>query len=218
MQDLYKSCTLRFVMTAAATAERADDGGLMARVAAGDIPAFEEVYERYAGQAFGLANRMMRHPAAAEDVTQEAFLNVWRNAARFEASRGSLRSWLLQIVHHRGIDALRRRARHQRDVGLEDSRAEALHAPGATDAAVLQRDESRSVRRSVANLPVEQREVVELAYFGELTHREMADDLQLPLGTVKGRLRLAHKKLRACSSSLGPRSLDRTALEIKAAG
>jgi RNA polymerase sigma-70 factor, ECF subfamily len=199
-------------------AERATDGGLMARVAAGDVPAFEEIYERYAGQAFGLANRMMRHPAAAEDVTQEAFLNVWRNAARFESSRGSLRSWLLQIVHHRGIDALRRRARHQRDVGLEDSRAEALHAPDLTDTAVFQRDESRSVRRSVANLPVEQREVVELAYFGELTHREMADDLRLPLGTVKGRLRLAHKKLRARSPGLGPASLDRSATEVNIAG
>jgi RNA polymerase sigma-70 factor (ECF subfamily) len=188
----------------------------MARVADGDVPAFEEIYERYAGQAFGLANRMMRHPAAAEDVTQEAFLSVWRNAARFESSRGSVSSWLLQIVHHRGIDALRRRARRQREVGLEDSRAEALHAPGATDTAVLRLDESRRVRRSVASLPVEQREVVELAYFGELTHREMADDLQLPLGTVKGRLRLAHKKLRACSA-LSAASLDRSAPEIDAA-
>lgn len=182
-------------MTTTQSIEKASDRRLMMRVADGDVRAFEMVYDRYRAQALGLAMRITRHPAAAEDVTQEAFLNLWRSAARYEPSRGSLKSWLLQIVHYRGIDALRRGTRHQRDVGLDDVRAEDLQAPELTDTTVVKRDESRQVRRWLTDLPIEQREVIELAYFEELTHVEMADNLGLPLGTVKGRLRLAHEKL-----------------------
>ncbi len=196
-------------MTTTESTERASDSALMTRVAEGDVRAFETVYDRYRGQALGLAMRMTRHSAAAEDVTQEAFLNLWRSAARYESGRGSLASWLLQIVHNRGIDALRRGSRRQRDVGLDDVQAENLRAPELTDTTVVKRDESRHVRRLLTDLPIEQREVIELAYFEELTHVEMADNLGLPLGTVKGRLRLAHKKLRGRSLRLGPSSLGR---------
>ena len=180
----------------------------MTRVAEGDVRAFEVVYDRYAGQALGLAMRMMRHPAAAEDVTQEAFLNLWRSAARFEPSRGSLRSWLLRIVQNRGIDAIRRRARRECDVGLQDARAERAPATELTHTTVVERDESLQVHRLVNELPIAQRKVIELAYFSELTHVEVAENLGLPLGTVKGQLRLAHKKLYDRSSSLRRASVN----------
>jgi RNA polymerase sigma-70 factor (ECF subfamily) len=175
--------------------EGASDVGLMQRVADGDTKAFELVYDRYRTLAFGLAMRITRQQAAAEDVTQEAFLNLWRSAARYEPNRGSLKSWLLQIVHNRGVDALRRDKHHQRNITIDDTPAEDLQAPECTDTTVAKRDESRHMRRLLVDLPIKQREIVGLAYYKELSHGEMADHLGLPLGTVKGRLRLAHTKL-----------------------
>lgn len=168
---------------------------LMRRVAAGDDGAFAAIYDRYSSQAFGLALRLMRQRAAAEDVTQDAFLNLWRNAGRYQAGRGSLQSWLLRIVRNSGIDALRRGARHQREAILRAEEAAALEEPEHTEEIALRREDARQIRGLMAELPVKQRQVLELAYFRERTHAEVAGELNVPIGTVKGRIRLAQTRL-----------------------
>jgi len=172
-----------------------EDTALMARVAKGDARAFEALYDRYRSRAFGLAMRLTRQPTLAEEVTQDAFLNLWRNAGRYDLARGSLSSWLLALVRHRAIDALRSGARRQGDVELEGA-AERLEDSERTDEEVARREESRSARRLLQDLPTDQREVIELAYFGGMTQGEIAAKVGVPLGTVKGRSRLALEKLR----------------------
>jgi len=164
-------------------------------VAEGDVRAFEALYDRYRSRAFGLAVRLTRQPGVAEEVTQDAFFNLWRNAGNFDPSRGNLGSWLLTFVRHRAIDSLRSGKRRERNVEL-DSAAERLEAPERTDEEVARREESRNARLLVNELPTDQREVIELAYFRGMTHTEIAAKVGIPLGTVKGRSRLALEKLR----------------------
>ena len=172
-----------------------DDSALVALVAEGQVPAFEALYDRHRAQAFGLAMRITRRPGIAEEVTQDAFLNLWRKASQFDSARGSLGSWLLTFVRHRAIDALRSGARRERDVGLEGP-AEHFEALERTDEEVAHREDSRTAHRLVEELPDDQREVIELAYFAGLTQGEIAARVGIPLGTVKGRSRLALEKLR----------------------
>ncbi|HVL94988.1 MAG TPA: sigma-70 family RNA polymerase sigma factor [Solirubrobacteraceae bacterium] len=172
------------------------DEDLMQVVARAEPGAFEVLYERHSGVAFSLAYRMMGTRNAAEDVVQEAFLNIWRSGARYERSRGSVRTWILGIVHHRAIDALRRSSVHDRrrtgDEGIEDR----LEANERTDVEAARRDEARSVRDTMGTLPPEQSRVIELAYFGGFSHSEIAEMLEMPIGTVKGRMRLGLEKMR----------------------
>jgi RNA polymerase sigma-70 factor, ECF subfamily len=180
------------------------DAQLMVRVAQDDALAFEELYRRHSRQAFRVAVRMVRHSAAAEDVTQEAFLSLWRSAARYEPTRSSLKSWLLRMVHNRGIDHIRRMRNHSTQVDIEQVEEEQLQSSERTDAHVAARERSREILELLASIPIKQRQVVELAYYGELTHLEIATKLGLPLGTVKGRIRLAHLKLqRSLDSGTG---------------
>ena len=172
-----------------------DDSELVALVAEGQVPAFEALYDRHRAQAFGLAMRITRRPGIAEEVTQDAFLNLWRKADHFDPARGSLGSWLLTFVRHRAIDALRSGARRERNVGL-DGPAEHLEAPQHTHEEVAHLEDSRNAHRLVEELPDDQREVIELAYFAGLTQGEIAARVGIPLGTVKGRSRLALEKLR----------------------
>jgi len=172
-----------------------DDPTLIARVADGDVRAFEALYDRYRSRAFGLALRLTRHPSVAEEVTQDAFVNLWRNASDYDPARGNFGSWLLTLVRNRAIDSLRSGRRRERDVEL-DSAAERIEAPGRTDDEVARRAESRDVRRLLKELPAEQREVIELAYFGGMSQSEIAARVGIPMGTVKGRSRLALEKLR----------------------
>lgn len=169
----------------------------MALMRRGEPRAFEVVYERHSGAAFSLAYRICGAQAAAEDVTQEAFLSVWRSGARYDPARGSVRTWVLGIVHHRAIDLLRRQMTHDRrrtgDEGLE----ERFEAPERTEVEAVRRDEARGVRDAIGQLPAEQSRVIELAYFGGFTHTEIADMLGTPIGTVKGRMRLGLDKMRA---------------------
>ena len=172
-----------------------DDAALVARVADGDARAFEALYDRHRSQAFGLAVRLTRRPGVAEEVTQDAFMALWRKAGMFDPARGSLSTWLLTFVRHRAIDSLRSDARRGASVELE-SAAERLEASERTDDEVADREQSRNARRLVTELPQEQRQVIELAYFGGLTQGEIAARVGIPLGTVKGRSRLALEKLR----------------------
>jgi RNA polymerase sigma-70 factor (ECF subfamily) len=173
------------------------DEDLMQVVQKGDPRAFEVLYDRHSGVAFSLAYRMVGTRGAAEDVVQEAFLAVWRSGARYDRTRGSVRTWLLGIVHNRAIDGLRRAVVHDRRRVGDEGLAERLEAPERTELEIARRDEARAVRGAMESLPPEQVQVIELAYFGGFTHTEIADMLGAPVGTIKGRMRLGLQKLRA---------------------
>jgi RNA polymerase sigma-70 factor (ECF subfamily) len=168
----------------------------MALVQRGDARAFEAIYDRHGAAAFSLAYRIAGNRAAAEDIVQEAFLSVWRSSVRYQAQRGNLRSWLLSVVHNRAIDWLRRSLTHTRHEIEVDGIEERKAAPEFTDVEALRRDEARTIRSAMEGLPSDQLRVVELAYFGGFTHSQIADMLGMPLGTVKGRMRLALDKMR----------------------
>ncbi len=165
------------------------------RRAARDPRAIELLYDQYGGVAFALAYRMLGERGLAEDVVQEAFLNIWRQGALFDAERGSARTWVLTIVHHRAIDQVRSMRRRTR-ADAEIKEAMPLVSTEDTWASVAQGLERDRVRRAMAALPPEQGQVVEMIYYGGLTHQEVAERVGIPLGTVKGRLRLALEKLR----------------------
>jgi RNA polymerase sigma-70 factor (ECF subfamily) len=172
------------------------DEDLLPLMARGDARAFEAIYERHGGAAYSLAYRMTGSRAGAEDVTQEAFLNLWRSGAHFDRARGSVRTWILGIVHHRAIDALRRASVHSRRRSDDETAAERLEAPDRGVEDVARRDEAAIVRAAMEVLPSDQVQVIELAYFGGFTHVEIAEMLDQPVGTVKGRMRLGLKKMR----------------------
>ncbi len=168
----------------------------MHRVYDGDARAFEVIFDRHSGVAFSLAYRMCGRRTMAEDVVQEAFLSLWRSGARYDRARGSVRSWVLGVVHNRAVDAFRRGAVKQgRDVA-DEGLAEQLVAPERTDTEVERREEAHQVRHALDGLPDDQRQVIELAYFGGFTHSQIAKMLELPAGTVKGRMRLGLTKMR----------------------
>jgi RNA polymerase sigma-70 factor (ECF subfamily) len=171
------------------------DEELMQLVHRSDPGAFEVIYDRHANVAFSLAQRMCAQRALAEEVVQDAFLSLWRSRARYDASRGSVRTWLLGIVHNRAIDALRRRTVRERGVISEEGIEERLVAPERTDEQFARREEARAIRGALEQLPDEQSRVIELAYFGGLTHSQIAAMLDTPVGTVKGRMRLGLAKM-----------------------
>ena len=182
---------------------RLADEDLMARVTDGDSAAFAVIYDRHGGVAYSLAYRMCGRSQAAEDVVQEAFLSAWRRASSYDPARGSLRTWLLGIVHHRAVDALRKTggdARRRIDIPVEELD---FDANISVDGEVMERDRAQFVRGAMADLPAEQCKVIELAYFGGFTHTEIADMLGVPIGTVKGRMRLGLAKLRTQFEPLG---------------
>jgi RNA polymerase sigma-70 factor, ECF subfamily len=168
----------------------------MALVQKGDAQAFEVVYDRHCGAAFSLAYRMCGRRATAEDVLQEAFLALWRSGARYDRTRGSVRNWILRIVHNRAVDALRRGVVRERDLHHEEGILERQPAVERTDEQALAHEQTREVQGVLRELPREQSHVIELAYFGGFTHTEIASMLQMPIGTVKGRIRLGLAKLR----------------------
>jgi RNA polymerase sigma-70 factor, ECF subfamily len=188
-------------VTSSLEIHRLADEELMELVGSGDASAFEAVYDRHGGAAFSLAYRMVGNRTIAEDIVQEAFLSIWRSRLRYQRERGSVRTWVLGIVHHRGIDALRRNLVHERRRTSAEGLEERQEAPERTDVEVARRDEARTVRRALEDLPDGQGQVIELAYFGGFTHTEIADMLEMPIGTVKGRMRLGLEKLRR---TLGP--------------
>jgi RNA polymerase sigma-70 factor (ECF subfamily) len=182
---------------------RLGDDDLMTLVRNGDSAAFEVVYERHSTVAYSLAHRICGRQQAAEDIVQEAFLSAWRRASSFDATRGSLRTWLLGIVHHRAIDALRRAGGDA--YRRVDQPVEEIDIEGSVDVGteVADRERAGVVRDALTGLPAEQSKVIELAYFGGFTHIEIADMLGLPIGTVKGRMRLGLSKLRSSFEPLG---------------
>ena len=177
----------------------------MQLVQAGCPHAFELLYDRHGGAAFSLAYRMVGSRSAAEDVTQESFLSIWRSRLRYEPARGSVRTWVLGIVHNRAVDALRRSTVQERRLMVSaEEAAERREAPERTELEAARREEAASVRSAIEELPHEQSQVIELAYFGGFTHSEIADMLQTPVGTVKGRMRLGLEKLRRSLEAFAP--------------
>src|SRR5947209_15220594 len=182
------------------TLDRLADEELMRLVQDGDAGSFEVVFERHADAAFSLAYRMCGRRPMAEDVVQEAFLSLWRSSAGYDPARGSVRGWVLRVVHNRAVDTFRRTSvRSSRDVP-DAGIAERMPAAELTETEAERRDEAQTVRSALDDLPVDQRRVIELAYFGGFSHTQIAEMLALPAGTVKGRMRLGLTKLR---TSLG---------------
>jgi len=177
---------------------RLADEELMSLVDRKDPVAFEALFDRHGGAAYSLAHRIAGDPAAAEDVAQEAFLSIWRSRAGYDRARGSVRAWVLGIVRNRAIDALRRDSRpgvaqldHDDEAVIESRPAE-----DRTDVEVVRGETAREVRGALDDLPSDQSKVIELAYFGGFSHSEIAEMLHMPLGTVKGRMRLGLEKMR----------------------
>jgi len=172
------------------------DEDLMQLVRRGEANAFEVVYERHCSAAFSLAYRMCGTRAAAEDVVQEAFLSLWRSGARYDRARGSVRTWMLGIVHNRAIDSLRRSVVHDRRRASDEGIEERFEARERTETEVARLGEAQEIREALQLLPTEQCRVIELAYFGGFTQTEIATMLETPIGTVKGRMRLGLEKMR----------------------
>jgi RNA polymerase sigma-70 factor, ECF subfamily len=172
------------------------DEDLMQLVQRAEAAAFEVVYDRHCGAAFSLAYRMCGSRGLAEDVVQEAFLSIWRSGARYDRSRGSVRTWILGITHHRAIDTLRRGVVQERHRASDEGIEERFETGERTDLEVARREEAKEVRGALEELPDEQRRAIELAYFGGFTQSEIAEMLGIPIGTVKGRMRLGLEKMR----------------------
>ena len=171
------------------------DEKLIHLAALGSSDAFEEIHDRHAGRAFGVALRTTGSAALAEDVVQDAFLSLWRAAPRYRANGAGLRAWLLTIVRNRAVDEVRRRATEERRwdrVGPVDE----ADAGAAPDVEVVRRHEAVTVRAALDGLPEAQRQVLALAFIGGMSQAEIAAALNLPVGTVKGRWRLGLEKLR----------------------
>jgi RNA polymerase sigma-70 factor, ECF subfamily len=173
------------------------DEDIMPLVRRGEASAFEVIYERHSSAAFSLAYRMCGTRAQAEDVVQEAFLSMWRSGARYDQTRGSVRTWMLGIVHNRAIDSLRRSVVHDKRRASDEGIEERFEARERTEVEVARLDEANEIREALQTLPTEQCRVIELAYYGGFTQTEIATMLDTPIGTVKGRMRLGLEKMRA---------------------
>ena len=171
------------------SAADAADRAVLTRLGDGELDALEDLYDRYKTMAYSIAYRITNDTTLAEDVVQEAFLGAWRNAARYIEGRGSVKTWLLAIVHHRAIDAVRRRRPTIELPDLELPPPPSMTEPDvwAEVAAGLDAEIVQSALRELSDV---QREAIELAYFGGLTQQEIALRTQTPLGTVKSRMRL----------------------------
>ena len=178
------------------TAAEESEAELMRQVAAGEIGGLETLYDRHHAMAYALALRITTEPGLAEDVVQDSFLGLWRNAGRYAEAKGSVRGWLLAIVRHRAIDTIRRQ---KKGVTLDDDTTDivpaALTLPDIWPE-VAGRLDAEEIRVALEGLPSAQREAIEFAYFDGLTQREIATRTGAPLGTVKSRMRLGLVALR----------------------
>ena len=168
---------------------------LISLVGRGDAGAFAALYDRHARAAYSLAYRMMGEKQAAEDIVQDAFLKLWRAAGSYRAERASVRTWLLSIVHNRAIDQLRSTASRRRTQEKVEASAPTSQ-PSEAFSETWRNSQRERVREALKTLPREQLKTIELAYFSGYTHAEIAELLGLPLGTVKGRMRLGLKKMK----------------------
>jgi len=168
------------------------DAELLSLMAAGDERALGELYDRFGGVAYGLALRIVRDPGFAEDVVQDAFLCVWRSASSFDVGRGTVRGWLLMLVHRRAVDLVKREERQR------EQRPDVVPATvgvSAAEAAALRSDRGR-IQEALRTLPEVERQALELAYYGGLSQSQIARRLEVPLGTIKSRAFSGLRRLR----------------------
>ena len=182
-----------------------DDATLVRQISDGRQEALAELYSRYGPLLTALAHRIVGDSGEAEEVVQEAFLQSWRQAGRYDPERSSVSTWLVLIARSRAIDRLRTQRAGERTVTTMAREAQPTHTSPAGPGDVWMQERRALLRRALAQLPAEQREVVELAFYAGLTQRQIAERNDLPLGTVKTRTLLAMRKLRA---SLGPQLKD----------
>jgi RNA polymerase sigma-70 factor, ECF subfamily len=175
---------------------RVGDAQLMDEVRSGNLDAFAELYDRYCHRAYGVALSVCGDEGRAQDAVQEGFLSIWKTSASYDSQQGAVAAWLLTVVRYRAIDLARRNGNHATRWASDDRLVE---RPALDDVSekVIQQDNADQLRRSLDMLSGEQREVITLAYYGQLSHTEIATQLGLPSGTVKGRMRLGLLKLRA---------------------
>jgi RNA polymerase sigma-70 factor (ECF subfamily) len=178
-------------------AERLADEELMPWIGRKDTEAFEVFYDRHGGAAYSLAYRILGDRGAAEDCIQEAFISIWRSGGKFDPTRGSVRSWTLSIVRNRAIDVLRSKASKAPKMTFDDDEIlESRPSGELTEEEAIRHETATEVRGALSQLPDDQSKVIQLAYFGGFSQSEIAAMLNLPLGTVKGRMRLGLEKIR----------------------
>ncbi len=186
-------------MTSTKEADRQHDAQLLAHIASGDEAAFGALYDRFSPGLFSLVLRMMHDEKEAEDVLQEGFAHIWRRASTYDAARSSPFTWAVMILRNKAIDRLRVRQRLERT--MEKATVEFSHFPEAdetTAGEAERRDDGALVRSALTQIPAEQQQAVELAFFSGLTHEQIAEKLGTPLGTIKARIRRGLLKLREC--------------------
>lgn len=181
-------------MGAAAIPETDED--LMCRVQEGEVEAFAELYDRHGGRAYRVALALCHDHGRAEDAVQEGFLSIWRSRTSYRPDGGSFQSWSMCAVRNRAIDSLRKEAASRRPQLAELPSEVNDRESASVQEEVVARSENDALRESLRQLPDVQAEVIALAYFGGLSHSEIAEQLALPTGTVKGRMRLGLEKLR----------------------
>ncbi|MCI0535965.1 MAG: sigma-70 family RNA polymerase sigma factor [Verrucomicrobiales bacterium] len=163
---------------------------LLTRVASGDVDAFSEVYDRFADPMFSLAMRILRDGSAAEDAVQEAFVQIWEKASTYNPALGKPMTWAVTLARNRAIERLRSSVRREKlAAALANETEWGEPTLAGTDDAIMGNETARQVRAALAQVPVEQRQAIEMAYFGGLTQTEIATALNVPLGTVKARIR-----------------------------
>ena len=179
--------------------------GLLGRITGNSEGALAELYDRTSSLVYGLALRIVREPSAAEDITQEVYMQVWRRADTFDAARGTVLNWIVTIARSRALDRLRSSKAHlSRESNGED--LDSFRSPAPNPEQASSRSEHvQLVRQFLSQLPTDQRRVIELAYFDGLTRSEIASQTGLPLGTIKSRIRYAMTELRQQMSFLGDR-------------
>ncbi|SRR6266700_4334592 len=205
LQDTSRIATRPKTGTGVLTKTEPTDEELISAICKGEEYAIEMLYERYHRYAYALAYRILRDPVAAEDIVQDAFLSIWRKASSYQMQHGSVHSWLQAIVHHRAIDKVRAAVHrdHQWTSLQADDEQDLPSEQSDVWEQAWQGEQRRIIRAVLDQIPTEQRMVIELAYFGGYTHAEISEQWHIPLGTVKGRMRLGLQKMKALLAEQG---------------